>query len=202
MDLLAGIRTLLAQRAEHAVAIEQIDRDLNEARKTLGVIPSDAMAQQLSVRPVSRRGRGPRQLPSEIGATQQRILEALAESQPQTIKMLEIAVPGTTTVALQTASLHRMGRIVRARENGRNSYWFALNQSVLDEWKAKGGFVDPRLPRRITSNTVAAGTTAGAATTRIAECSVVTDDYGENWNDESTQVGSMAVADDHRVGDR
>lgn len=86
MDVLNELRALVARRAEHVNAIEQIDREMAEVRRLVGVSTDTLVSPRVSPRRRTWTGNG--------SSTRQRILDALAVREPQTVR--ELRVIGTT----------------------------------------------------------------------------------------------------------
>lgn len=63
--------------------------------------------------------------------TESRLLELLAQQEPQTVAMLSEKMPGCTTVSQALPQMWKRGVVHRRREDGRNAYWYARSADAF-----------------------------------------------------------------------
>jgi hypothetical protein len=162
MNIVVEIKSLLARRLDHVVAIQEIDRQLSELRDILGSTTDTPDALPSPRNRIMRGHRVPRALPGQLNATQQQIIDALAVTEPQTVKMIESRVE-TQTCGFNLKDLVTAGYVVRRSwkltdtpYRGKLVYWYARTVAPLDALERQlieshqieqdEGALDPSIP--------------------------------------------------------
>lgn len=134
IDVVQQIKVLVAERRDHEQAVTRIDQQLREIRTALGVggeVPAKVARQRRSQPTTTTRQA--RRWTGEGSGTEARILEALAEHEPQSTT--ELKRIGTTVPQLLKTMVDRGVLFRRAAEsNGHGTkplFWYARSEAAF-----------------------------------------------------------------------
>ena len=114
MDLLTEIKRLTAERGTLLARVRDIDTQLDAVRNALSPRAVVGAAIRAEVKPRRRRP------PTVLGSTRESILKALTECEPQTARMLQIALADlqVTTVAGTLSMMASEGVLTTVKKTG------------------------------------------------------------------------------------
>jgi hypothetical protein len=91
--------------------------------------------------------------------TEKQILGVLSDHEPQTVKMISSLLPGCSTVGQALTHMWKRGVVVRRRQQGSNTYWYARTLDAFERALPSAVFFtnDERMRRTKWDEMVAGG---------------------------------------------